>query len=82
MTTCSTNMMSEDAVPGERGRPCGKPATVTVKYGCVHEHISTALLCDYHAQGIISGEPLQSCTKCWNDAGHRCRLLGRVVVPS
>jgi hypothetical protein len=78
MTDCLANIVNKRS-PGQfTGIYCGEPATVTVEYGCVHEHIRTELFCPGHAEKIISGDATQACTTCWK-AGHPCPLLGRIV---
>ncbi len=63
--------------PGQFAGHCGEPATVMVEAGCVHEHITTELVCQQHAERLISQDSRSACATCWA-AGHQCAIIGRV----
>jgi hypothetical protein len=52
--------------------PCGQPATARFTYGCVHEHVTTALTCAGHADSL-RGRDI-TCQDCRQHDGHNCPL--------
>lgn len=81
MTECLANIVPENHPGRFIGLSCGKPATVTVEYGCVHEHVRTEDFCPRHAGKITSRDATQACTECWV-TGHACQVIGRIVQPA
>ena len=75
MAICTICTISHIAAgTGDYLGQCGAPATVTLTYGCVHEHIATNPICAQHAaQAAQPG--ILACTRCWdNGNGHICTL--------
>jgi hypothetical protein len=75
---CEVNLVPI-GYPGQFAGHCGEPATVTVEAGCVHEHITTELVCQRHADKLTSQDAAAACARCW-EAGHQCAIIGRVKV--
>jgi hypothetical protein len=46
--------------------PCGEPATVTGRSGCVHEHVWNTAVCEHHATVTLY------CETCYALDQHRC----------
>ena len=56
---------------------CGEPATVTLRGGCIHEHIKTKQYCTEHGQ-LTPGDAVWFCRDCAED-GHDCPVVLEVV---
>jgi hypothetical protein len=70
------------AVPIEdslaRARGCSRPATVTLRGGCVHEHVKEKRYCGEHGQ-VESPAAAWFCLEC-ADLGHDCPVTPVVVT--
>ena len=67
--------------PGRfNGRTCGKPTAVRIEYGCVHEHVKAADVCEEHAERVTRADADLACPACWG-AGHKCPVTGRIAAP-
>lgn len=82
--TCETGigLYLAGAVPVEaslRGSwNCGKPATMTIRAGCVHEHVREKRVCAEHGQANPAGA-VWFCRAC-AELGHDCPVTPEVVV--
>ena len=47
-------------------RPCGAPATISVRCACVHEHVWDGAVCDEHASTELH------CEQCYAIDKHHC----------
>lgn len=57
---------------------CTEPATVTLRAGCVHEHVKQKRFCAVHGQPQ-PGIAVWLCLEC-AEAGHDCALVPVVVT--
>ena len=57
---------------------CGEPATVTLRAGCVHEHVRTKRYCARHGQ-VTPPDGVWLCLPC-AEPGHDCPLRPEVVA--
>ena len=65
-----------DALRGSWG--CDEPATVTLRGGCIHEHVKAKRYCAKH--GVVDpGNAAWFCRECAG-AGHDCPVTPEVVV--
>jgi len=60
-----------------RYTPCDLPPAVPIEWGCIHEHVSAALVCPAHWQAIQNA-PQWYCDAC-NQRGHDCPVIVREV---
>lgn len=57
---------------------CTEPATVTLRAGCVHEHIKTKRFCARHGQ-VAPADAQWFCREC-AELGHDCPITPEVVA--
>ncbi len=65
-----------ESLAGAQG--CGEPATVTLRAGCVHEHVRERRYCARHGQ-VTPPDGVWLCLPC-AELGHDCPLRPEVVA--
>lgn len=71
-----TTQTCQTLIPG--GQICGDPADHVVAAGCVHEHVDSDPICDWHWQRMQEGN--LRCPHCWRSSDpHQCAVIGRVT---
>lgn len=58
---------------------CTQPATVTLRAGCIHEHVKEKRYCADHGQ-VDPDDAVWFCRDC-AELGHDCPVTPEVVVP-
>ena len=57
---------------------CDQPATVTLRAGCVHEHVKTKRYCAEHGRTVLP-DGVWLCREC-AEAGHDCPIAPEVIA--
>jgi hypothetical protein len=57
---------------------CDQPATVTLRAGCIHEHVREKRFCAGHGE-VNPADALWFCREC-AEAGHDCPIMPVVVT--
>jgi hypothetical protein len=62
---------------GNREAPCGAPADVEITVACLHEHVSTADMCNEHLASLT--HPFCRLCKDLPEEGHYCHLAVKIT---
>ncbi len=61
---------------------CPEPGAYQVRLVCVHEHIRTGVMCDWHAEDIQRSDSVGFCLACYQADGHECGLRVESLTPT